>query len=166
VAVVTRVVIPSERVDLPVISRLERVPGQGPDRYPPCDVALFHDAFAQPSEEGATYIYAHAQAGMFLPLLEASLRRDGESLLGALVEVYTDDDKRYLYEIERVKRHALDFSLALDVPAGERRLVLQTSEGPLGTVPKLQLAARFISETAASRGEAQPRPQPRPCYGG
>ncbi len=163
---VTRVVVPSEGIDLPVISRAQRVPRQGPDRFPPCDVALFHDAFAQPGEDGATYIYAHAQAGMFLPLLEASLRRDGASLIGALVEVYTDDDRLYLYEIIQVKRHALDFSLALDVPPGERRLVLQTSEGPVGTVPKLQIAAEPISELPADPAEAHPEPRPRACYGG
>lgn len=158
--------VPSEGIDLPVISRLERVPGQGPDRYPPCDVALFHDAFEQPADEGATYIYGHAQEGMFLPLLDASLRRDGASLLGALVEVYTDDNRLFVYEIDLVKRHALDFSLALDVPDGEHRLVLQTSEGPLGTVPKLQVSARLISEIPADSGEAHPRARPRGCYGG
>lgn len=142
------------------------MPGQGPDRFPPCDVALFHTAFSQPGEEGATYVYAHAQEGMFLPLLEASLRRDGASLIGALVEVYTTDDLLYLYEVVEVKRHALDFSLALEVPPGEQRLVLQTSEGPLGTVPKLQLAAVLINELPADPGEAHPEPRPRACYTG
>lgn len=160
----TRLVIPSESIDLPVISRQERVPGQGPDLYPPCDVALFHDAFRQPSQEGSTYLYAHARAGMFGPLLEESERQDGASMLGALVEVYTADDRLYVYEIFRVKRHALDFSLALDLPAGEQRLVLQTSEGPRGTVPKLQIAARLVSELPATRAEARPRPRPVACY--
>lgn len=164
--VATRVVFPSTGIDLPIISRLQRVRGQGPDRYPPCDVALFHDAFEQPADEGATYIYGHAQEGMFLPLLEASLRRDGESMLGALVEVYTDDNRLYVYEVDRVKRHALDFSIALDVPEGEHRLVLQTSEGPLGTVPKLQVSASLISEIAADPQEAHPRTRPRACFGG
>ena len=164
-AVATRVVIPSERIDLPVISRQQSVPDQGPDLYPPCDVALYHDAFGQPGRAGSTYLYAHARAGMFLPLLEASERQDGASLLGALVEVYTADDRLYVYEIFRVKRHALDFSLALDVPPGEQRLVLQTSEGPRGTVPKLQVAARLVSELPATRQEAQPRPRPVACYG-
>ncbi|MDQ3447924.1 MAG: sortase, partial [Chloroflexota bacterium] len=163
-AVATRLVIPSERIDLPVISRQERVPGQGPDLYPPCDVAIFHDALRQPGQEGSTYLYAHARAGMFLPLLEASELQDGASLLGALVEVYTADDRLYVYEIFQVKRHALDFSLALDLPPGERRLVLQTSEGPRGTVPKLQVAARLISELPSTRAEARPVPRPVACY--
>ncbi len=163
--VATRVAIPSERIDLPIISRQERVPGQGPDLYPPCDVALFHDAFGQPGSDGSTYLYAHARAGMFLPLLEASEQQDGASLLGALVEVYTADDRLYVYEIFQVKRHAIDFSLALDVPPGEQRLVLQTSEGPRGTVPKLQVAARLISQLPATREESRPRARPVACYG-
>jgi len=158
------VAIPSERIDLPIISRQERVPGQGPDLYPPCDVALFHDAFGQPGSDGSTYLYAHARAGMFLPLLEASEQQDGASLLGALVEVYTADDRLYVYEIFQVKRHAIDFSLALDVPPGEQRLVLQTSEGPRGTVPKLQVAARLISQLPATREESRPRARPVACY--
>ena len=163
-AVATRVVIPSTRVDLPIISRLERVPDQGPDRYPPCDVALYHDAFGQPSQEGSTYLYAHAREGMFLSLLDASMRQDGAELLGALVQVYTDDDRLFLYSIDRVKRHALDYSLAINVPAGEQRLILQTSEGPRGTVPKLQISATLVSEVAADPGQSHPRPHPRPCY--
>lgn len=163
--VATRVTIPSQQIDLPIISRQERVPGQGPDLYPPCDVALFHDAFGQPGSDGSTYLYAHARDGMFLPLLEASEQQDGAELLGALVEVYTADDRLYVYEIFQVKRHALDFSLALGVPSGEQRVVLQTSEGPRGTVPKLQVAARLISELPATREESRPRPRPVPCYG-
>jgi hypothetical protein len=110
-----------------------------------------------------TYIYGHAREGMFLPLLEASKRDGGKELLNALVQVYTSDDKVYLYEIFRVKRHALDFSLATDVGADEQRLVLQTSEGPKGTVPKLQVAARLLNVQAATPEEARPSPKPRAC---
>lgn len=160
----TRIVIASEGIDLPVISGEVRVPGQGPNGYPLCDVAQYLAFFEMPAQPGATYVYAHAREGMFLRLLEASLERDGERLLGALVEVYTDDNQLHLYEIYRVKRHATDFSLATRVPDGERRLVLQTSEGSRGTVPKLQVAARPLSTVAADPDEAHPRPKPRPCY--
>jgi hypothetical protein len=162
--VATRVVIRSVGVDLPVVSRDLRVPDQGPDRYPPCDVAVYHTAFGQPGQPGATYLYAHAREGMFLPLLEASVRHDGASLLGALVEVYTSDDQRHVYQVTLVKRHAVDFSLALDVPAGEERLVLQTSEGPSGTVPKLQILAEPVGVEPAAHRQAHPRAEPRPCY--
>ncbi len=43
------------------------------------------------------------------PLLKASTRSNGASLIGALVQVYTSDDREHVYQITRVKRHALDF---------------------------------------------------------
>jgi hypothetical protein len=165
VAVATRIVIESEGIDLPIVSRELRVPDQGPDRYPPCDVAVYHTAFQQPGEDGSTYIYAHARDGMFLPLLTAAERRDGASLIGDLVQVYTDDDREYVYEITLVKRHAIDFSLAEDVPPGVAQLVLQTSEGPPGTLPKLQILAEPIDVLTASRADAHPKAHPRACFG-
>ena len=160
----TRIVIASRDIDLPIISREKRIKGQGPDKYPPCDVALYHTAFGQPGEPGTTYIYAHARDGMFLPLLLASEHHDGASLLGALVQVYTSDDQEYVYQITQVKRHALDFSLALDAPPGSQQLILQTSEGPRGTVPKLQILAEPVDVLNASARDANPKAHPRACY--
>jgi hypothetical protein len=162
--VATRIVIRSERIDLPIISRDQKVPGQGPDKYPPCDVALYHTAFGQPGQGTTTYLYAHARDGMFLPLLEASQVRNGASLLGALVQVYTSDERVHIYLITRVKRHATDFSLVDRAPPGTEQLILQTSEGPRGTVPKLQVLAEPLDVRKASREEANPQPRPRPCY--
>ena len=164
VAVATRVVIPSEDIDLPVISRDLEVPGQGPERYPPCDVALYHTAFEQPGGPGTTYLYAHAREGMFLPLLEASERRDGAALIGALVEVYTGDDRMHLYQVSLVKRHAIDYSLALDASPDAEQLILQTSEGPRGTVPRLQVLALPVEVDPANDADAHPAPHPRACY--
>jgi hypothetical protein len=163
-AVATRIVIASLDIDLPVISRDRRVRGQGPDQYPPCDVALYHTAFQQPGEPGTTYLYAHARSGMFLPLLRASERRDGASLIGSLVQVYTADDREHVYQITQVKRHALDFSLAFDAPPDAQQLILQTSEGPRGTIPKLQVLAEPVEVLASTRAEARPRARPRACY--
>ena len=162
--VATRIIIASRDIDLPIISRDKRVKNQGPDRYPPCDVALYHTAFEQPGEPGTTYIYAHARDGMFLPLLTASTRRNGASLIGALVQVYTSDEQEHVYQITQVKRHALDFSLALDAPPGARQLILQTSEGPKGTVPKLQVLAELVDVLPVSTREANPKARPRACY--
>lgn len=147
------------------MSRDERVPGQGPDLYPPCDVALYHTAFGHPGQGTTTYLYAHAREGMFLPLLTASERRDGQELLGALVQVYTSDARVHVYQITRVKRHAVDFSLVDTAPPGTEQLILQTSEGPSGTIPKLQVLAEPLDVREATPGEARPRPRPRPCYG-
>lgn len=163
VAVATRIAIPSLEIDLPIISRDLVIPNQGPAQYPPCDVAIFHSAFGQPGQAGATYLYAHARPGMFLPLLTASEQRNGASMLGSIVEVYTDDNHRYVYTITLVKRHATDFSIA-DAAPGRSVLVLQTSEGPRGTIPKLQVLAQLQDVLPAAPPDAHPKPRPRACY--
>jgi hypothetical protein len=160
-AFASRIRIPSLRIDLPVVSSDLYVPGNA-DSYPLCDVATFMREYMQPGELGTTYIYAHAQHGMFAPLLKASLTDDGASLIGSLIEVYTSNDELHLYEIYLVKRHATDLSLA-DAPPGVQMLVLQTSEGVSGTIPKLQVAARPISVVPASPIDANPVPHPRVC---
>ena len=131
--------------------------------YPLCDVAQYLTFFVQPGEPGSTYIYAHAQRGMFLPMLNASRINDGASMIGALVEVYTSQNKRFLYEIYRVKRHATNLNIAINVPAGQHILVMQTSEGPSGTPGKLQVAARLVSVSSVSAAQARPTPHPRVC---
>jgi hypothetical protein len=165
-AVATRVVVQLAKVDLPVLSSDYQVPGNG--SYPLCDVAqyLLDDAYkiSHPGIPGRTsYLYGHAREGMFLPLLEASQRNNGAELLDAIVQVYTSDNRVHLYEIFRVKRHATDFSLATEVGATEQRLILQTSEGPRGTIPKLQVAARFLNSQPADPEDARPTPKPRAC---
>lgn len=161
-AIATRITIPSLRIDLPIVAGDLDVPGNR-NNYPLCDVAQYMTVLGQPGEQGTAYIYAHAQRGMFLPMLRASWRNDGREMIGALVEVYTSDLRLHLYEIFRVKRHATDLSLAFELEPGEHRLVLQTSEGPEGTIPKLQVAARPISVVPSTATEALPEPQPRPC---
>jgi hypothetical protein len=158
----TRIAIPSLGIDLPVVSGDLEVPGNR-DSFPLCDVAQYLVGYSQPGEPGTTYIYAHARTGMFLPLLEQSQHNNGRGMIGALVEVYTSDNRLHLYEIYVVKRHATDLSLAHELPPAGHQLVLQTSEGPRGTIPKLQVAARPLSSVAADPGDARPRPRPRPC---
>jgi hypothetical protein len=158
----TRIVIPSLNIDLPVVPGDLVVKGNR-NFYPLCDVAMYMPSFIQPGQPGSTYIYAHAQRGMFAPLLKNSQINDGAGMVGALIEVYTNDNMLHLYELYRVKRHALDLSLATNVDPGEHRLVLQTSEGVTGTVPKLQVAARPLSVVPSTQAEAQPTPRPRVC---
>ncbi len=162
VAQASRIVIPSLRIDLPVVPGDLVVPGNR-EFYPLCDVAQYMMEFGQPGQLGTTYIYAHAQSGMFLPMLRASRRDDGAEMIGALVEVYTTDARLHLYEIFRVKRHATDLAIAYNVEPGEHRLVLQTSEGPEGVIPKLQVAARPISVVPTTLEEAMPDADPRAC---
>jgi hypothetical protein len=138
-------------------------PPGNPGHYPLCDVAQYLTGFRQPYQAGTTYIYAHAREGMFLPLLRASQRSDGAELIGRLVQVYTSDNSLYVYEIFAVKRHVRDFAIANNVPRGEHRLVMQTSEGPGAQYPKLQVAARLVSVQSAAPHDAQPVPRPRIC---
>jgi hypothetical protein len=155
--VATRIVIRRLDIDLPVMLQ--------PDSYglfPLCDVALYIPALGQPGEGRATYIYAHARVGMFLPLLSASLRNDGARMLGMTVEVYTSDNWLFLYTITEVRRHTrnLDDAIATDF----ERLFLQTSEGPDGTVPKLQVVADYLSSEPTDPAAAHPKPHPRVCH--
>lgn len=151
----TRIVVPSLGIDLPVIV--------GDTGYPLCNVAQYLLGFSNPGQAGTTYLYGHARAGMFLPLLEESEDRDGRGMIGALVKLYTADLKLHMYQIEIVKRHATDLTLAYDMPAGQHRLIMQTSEGPHGTIPKLQVAAKPIGIFTATAADALPDPKPKVC---
>jgi hypothetical protein len=154
-ALPTRLVVPALGIDLAVI--------EGDSEYPLCNVAQYLNGFALPGQPGTTYLYGHAREGMLLPLLEESEVNDGAGMIGALVNLYTADSKLHVYEINIVKRHALDLTLAYDVGPDEHRLIMQTSEGPHGTVPKLQVAARPIGVYASTPAEALPTAQPKDC---
>jgi hypothetical protein len=151
--VVTRVRVAALKIDLPVI-RSAAVP---------CGVALEYEdrALGEPGQARATYLYAHAQAGMFLPLLTQSQSAGGKKMLGMIVEVWTNDDQRFLYTITKVIRH-VPFDTAFDAPFAVRtdEVWLQTSEGK-GTDPKLQVVADFLSQEPASDADANPTPHPQ-----
>lgn len=158
-AVASRVVIEELDIDLPVISG----DLQPPPSYPLCDVAAYVTRFHQPYEPGVTYISAHAQRGMFLPLLRESKIQDGQELLGRRAEVYTNDGMRYVYRISSVVRHATDYAVLDTLSLADRTLILQTSEGPYGTVEKLQVVATFETEEQVDVADATPAPMPRDC---
>jgi len=158
-AYASRVVVEELGIDLPIISG----DLQPPPNYPLCDVAAYITRFSQPYETGVTYLSAHAQKGMFLPLLEAAQRDDGKELKGVTVDVYTSDAMRYRYEISEVVPHAVDYAVVATLPLEERTLVLQTSEGPFGTTEKLQVVATAVDEAPADPAEANPEAKPRDC---
>ena len=125
----------------------------GPHDYPLCDVAQYFkaDALGQPGQGRATYLYAHAREGMFLPLLTESKVKNGKKMLGMVVEVWTSDDQRFLYMITKVLRH-VPYAGALDAPfnATTEQLWLQTSEGSGKTVP--EAPGRRRAALAGGRG--------------
>jgi hypothetical protein len=126
---------------------------------------MYIEDLPQPGAKGATYLYAHARAGMFLPLLDQSEINNGRGMLGMLVQVYTSDDRYFLYEVTEVRRHQTDSADALaDAFAAKTpQLWLQTSEGPRGTPGKLQVVAMPLSSGPASPADAHPTARPVVC---
>lgn len=150
--VATRIVIRRLDIDLPIVLQSD----YNPD-YPVCDVAMYFPAMYQPGQGRATYIYAHARTGMFLPLLLQSQRNNGQRMLGMTVEVYTSDSWRYVYTITEVRRHTTTLTDAFN--ATVEQLWMQTSEGPEGTIPKLQVVADFLSAAPTDFKSAHPKPK-------
>lgn len=164
-ALATRVVVPALSIDLPIV--------KGNDGYPWCNVAMYlhtansaaRDAFGQPGEDRATYLYAHARDGMFGQIYElAIVRENPKKMLGMVVQVYTSEFKLYLYEIREYRLHVTGAKALNDVlGATKEELWLQTSEGPAGTPGKTQLRAFPISVSDADPREATPRARPVDC---
>lgn len=157
--VATRVRVRDLRIDLAVVA-----PPRNRNAYPKCGVAMYLAQLHQPGEDGATYLYAHARKGMFLPIYErAILRLHGgpKSMLGLPVEVFTSDNLRYLYRIADVRVHQTKLRDAARAKTDE--VWLQTSEGPKGTRGKTQLRAVLVSVDAATEREAHPASRPVTC---
>jgi hypothetical protein len=151
----TRVRVPKLGIDLPIV----RPPSS--EQFPYCDVAEYIPELSRPGRPGATYLYAHARAGMFLPILDASLIHDGRSMLGVDVQIYTSDDRLFTYDVIEVRRHveSLDFAYRSEA----ERLILQTSEGPPGTPGKTLLIAQPVREQPADHASAHPDARPVRC---
>jgi hypothetical protein len=155
-AVVTRVVVPALQIDLPVVA--------APSGYPYCNVAMYYSdpRLGQPGSGKATYIFAHARDGMFGPIYNlVMVQHTPNKMVGMIVQVYTGDNRLYLYEITAVYPH----QLTLDRPfsATEEELWLQTSEGPHGTPGKTQVLAKPLSVGTADPKDAHPTPHPLIC---
>ena len=154
--VATRVVVRKLGIDLPVMLQTANY-----GEFPLCDVALYQPQLGQPGQGRATYIYAHAREGMFLPILISSQDNDGRRMIGDVVEIYTSDNYVFLYSIVEVHRHVTDLGDAF--AATTERLWLQTSEGPYSNAPKLQVVANFLSASKTDPASAHPPAHPRIC---
>ncbi len=133
-----------------------------PSGYPLCNVAMYYPTLSQPREGGATFLYAHARVGMFLPLLERSKVSNGASLLGTTILVWTSDDVVSTYRIVMVRRHVTKLDPAF--AATTEQLWIQTSEGPRGTIPKLIVKAKRTGSQPSSHSAAHPTPHPVVCH--
>jgi hypothetical protein len=152
----TRIRVPKLGIDLAVVQ-----PADASGRFPACDVAEFLPTLSRPGRPGPTFIYAHARPGMFLPILDAALVDRGRDLIGLVVHVFTNDEIRFSYEITEVRRHveSLDFAYR----TASEQLILQTSEGPVGTRGKTIAIAVPLGSEPAAPGEARPRAVPVRC---
>ena len=162
-AVATRIVIPALNIDLPIVVAPPN------EQFPLCDTAEYFSqgkvAYAYPGAPQAVYLYAHARAQMFLPLLTTSQVHDGAAMKGDFVEVYTDDNQNHIYEITLVIRHVPANTAFADraSAATTDQLWLQTSEGHADTSDKLQVVAMPLGVLAASQADAHPAPTGRVC---
>lgn len=152
--VATRIAIPGLNIDLPVV--------RGPSGYPYCNVAMYYPTLSQPREAGATFLYAHARIGMFLPLLERSKINDGAGLLGAAILVWTSDDVLSTYKIVMVRRHVTTLTPAFGVTT--EQLWVETSEGPRGTREKLIVKAKRTGSQPSTHTAAHPAPHRVICH--
>ena len=151
----TRVTVPALKIDLPVV--------KPPRGFPYCNVAMYLDIFSQPGEKGATYIFAHARTGMFLPLLTQSQHNNGQGMIGMIVQVYTSDDQLFLYRISQIRRHYPASNSLQGLPVKDNQLWLQTSEGPLTSSTKLQVIAKLLTSGPTDHSAAHPKARPVIC---
>jgi hypothetical protein len=154
-AIATRVTIPALGIDLPVVAPPPN------EEFPLCNVAeyaVLDKPMAFPGLPQATYLYAHARTGMFLPLLTQERVNNGAAMIGMWVEVYTADNQRHVYQISQVIPHVPNASSAFDgaIAATHDQLWLQTSEGTIKDPFKMQVVADPVGVLAASPADAHP----------
>ena len=151
----TRVVIPALDIDLPVVA--------GPNGYPYCNVAMYIDGLGKPLQDLgqpgrgiATYLFAHARDGMFGPIYEYAIQKHKpDKLLGMIVQVYTSDNKLYLYEVKKVLLHQLE-------PRRRRSAPTASSSGSRPRRGPRGRRARRSSRRRCSRSATRIRPTPTP----
>ncbi|HET8785155.1 MAG TPA: hypothetical protein VFM38_05935 [Candidatus Limnocylindrales bacterium] len=150
--VATRVRIRDLGIDLAVV--------KGNSGYPYCNVAMYLPQLSQPGFGKATYLYAHAREGMFLPLLKTR----AFDQRGLVVEVWTSDDWLYRYQIANVRRDQ-PYTTGLNAPskAKSEQLWLQTSQGPGRDFGYTQVMARPIDARPAAHDAAHPTARPVDC---
>jgi Sortase domain len=157
--VATRVVIEALKIDLPIVK-----PPGGANTYPLCNVAMYIQQLSQPGSGKATYLYAHARDGMFGPIYERAIQKKSggpKSMIGMVVQVYTNDDELFEYEITKVLLHQTTLDDAQN--ADHEQLWLQTSEGPSSKYPKTQIVAEPLFNQAVDHATANPKPHPVVC---
>jgi hypothetical protein len=157
----TRVRVPTQGV---MANGIDMAVIRGNDGYPLCNVAMYSGAYSQPREpsDWATFIFAHARTGMFLPLLKEWQQNKGSQLIGKYIYVYTSDNKMHTYRITALAT-GLKTQMAKITSAGMDKLWLQTSTGPNYTYPKLFVKSTRVATESVSYNAAHPTARPKKC---
>jgi hypothetical protein len=155
-AIATRIVIPALQIDIPIVTSPQN------EQYPLCNAAEYltlGKVYAYPGAPQAVYIYAHARVKMFWNLLVQSKINNGAAMIGMWAEIYTADNQRHIYEINKVIRHVTANTAFADqaLAATTDQLWLQTSEGHVNSSTKLQIVATPIGVVAASYADSHPK---------
>jgi hypothetical protein len=161
-AIATRIVIPALSIDMPI----QASPAN--EQFPLCDTAEYltlGTVYAYPGAPQATYLYAHARIYMFWQLLAQSKINNGAGMIGMWVEVYTADNQRHVYEINKVIRHVPPNTSFADLALAAKtdQLWMQTSEGHADSSTKLQVVAAPVGVVAATYADSHPKLTGKVC---
>ena len=153
--VATRVRIAALEIDLPIVK---------PPRPTATRCATSRctsSSLGQPGEGKATYLYAHARDGMFLPLLDASQdqerQEDAGHGRGGL------DERRPALPVRDHRGPAPPADLDDAIAAKTEELWLQTSEGPKGTPGKPRSSPSRCPQEDADPADAHPTAEAVVC---
>ena len=95
---------------------------------------------------------------MFLPILTASKVSNGKKMVGMVVEVWTNDDQRFLYVVTKVKRHVPYDKAVGPADRGRRRAALAPDVRGRGHAAEAPAHRR-----AAVAGGRRPTTRPTRC---
>jgi len=123
--VAVRIQIPRLGIDLAIV--------EGDGVSAPDGQAAHFPGTAWPGAGSNTYLYGHAQEGMFLPLWDA---RIGDEIVLSLV-----DGSTRCYEIERIQPETAWNDTSLLLPTEREQLTLQTSTSYTPTAPRFVVVA-------------------------
>lgn len=123
--VAVRIVIPRLGIDLPIV--------EGDGMGAPIGKAAHFPGTAWPDAASNTYLYGHAQKGMFLALWEA---RPGDQILLTLV-----DGQQRCFAVDEIIPKAPWNATSLLLPTDHERLTLQTSTSYTPTAPRFIVIA-------------------------
>jgi LPXTG-site transpeptidase (sortase) family protein len=123
--VASRIVIPRLKIDLPIV--------EGDGMAAPNGKAAHFPGTAWPGASSNTYLYAHAQEGMFLSLWEA---RQSDQVLLTLV-----NGTQRCFSVDRIIPNAAWNATDLLLPTDKEQLTLQTSTSYTPTAPRFVVIA-------------------------